>query len=364
VNAYLSVGAEACYAGHVEIAERLLPAALEGAIAGENRRLELSVRSALVLLRYCGASWEGLTDEIAVLVDELAEHPRARIDVEIASGALALVRGQVDDARSRLARAVDHCFELGGFDVLPIAVDALTRLELAGARPAAAEPTARRWITTVGAKGIWAPDARALPAVTAALVATGSHDEAGALVNRFAAALARVEAPLAEPALHAARGFSVSGAGEPLAAARAFAAAAELYGLARCDYEAALAMEQAATCLYQAGRVGQADAALHRALDALRKLGADWDGGRISRLARRHGVSVPARHRGGRRGYGNALSPREREVAELAAMGRSNKQIAADLFLSVNTVARHVSAAMRKLDVRSRAALAHRLNRG
>ncbi|HEX6335739.1 MAG TPA: AAA family ATPase [Jiangellaceae bacterium] len=361
VNAYLSVGAEACYAGHVEVAEQLLPAALDGAIAGENRRMELSVRSGLVLLRYCGAAWDGLTDEIAVLVDELAEHPRARIDVEIAGGALALVRGQVDDARSQLARAVDLCFELGGFDVLPIAVDALTRLELAGGGTAEAERTARRWITTVDAKGIWAPDARALPAVTAALVASGGLDDARSLLDRFAAALARVDAPLAEPALQAARGFLENGAGRPLAAARTFAAAAGLYELARCEYEAALAVEQAATCLYQAGRVEQAEAALHRALDAFRKLGADWDAGRVTRLARRHGVSVPARHRGGRRGYGNALSPREREVAELAAMGRSNKQIAADLFLSVNTVARHVSAAMRKLEVRSRAALAHRL---
>jgi DNA-binding NarL/FixJ family response regulator len=48
-------------------------------------------------------------------------------------------------------------------------------------------------------------------------------------------------------------------------------------------------------------------------------------------------------------------------VAELAAAGRSNKQIAAELYLSVNTVARHVTSAMRKLDVRSRAAIAHRL---
>lgn len=81
--------------------------------------------------------------------------------------------------------------------------------------------------------------------MTAALVAAGSHDDAGSLVDRFAAALARVDAPLAEPALQAARGFLASGAGEPLAAARAFAAAAELYKSARCDYEASLAMEQA-----------------------------------------------------------------------------------------------------------------------
>ncbi|RIQ23130.1 response regulator transcription factor, partial [Jiangella rhizosphaerae] len=95
---------------------------------------------------------------------------------------------------------------------------------------------------------------------------------------------------------------------------------------------------------------------------AYRDLGAEWDAGRATSAARRHGLSVPARHRGGRRGYGSQLSPREREVAELAAKGRSNKEIAAELYLSVNTVARHITTAMRKLGVRSRAAIAHQLD--
>lgn len=72
-------------------------------------------------------------------------------------------------------------------------------------------------------------------------------------------------------------------------------------------------------------------------------------------------MPVPHRHRGGRRGYGNRLSPREREVAELAALGRTNKEIANELFLSPHTVDKHVRSALRKLGVRSRAALAHRL---
>jgi DNA-binding NarL/FixJ family response regulator len=57
----------------------------------------------------------------------------------------------------------------------------------------------------------------------------------------------------------------------------------------------------------------------------------------------------------------DALTPRQRDILEHIAMGRSNKQIASELFLSVNTVARHVTAAMRKLDIGSRAGLAHRL---
>ena len=53
-----------------------------------------------------------------------------------------------------------------------------------------------------------------------------------------------------------------------------------------------------------------------------------------------------------------ALSGREREVAELVALGRTNKEIAAELFLSEKTVESHMSRLFGKLGVRSRAEVA------
>jgi len=52
------------------------------------------------------------------------------------------------------------------------------------------------------------------------------------------------------------------------------------------------------------------------------------------------------------------LSPRELEVVRLVAAGRSNQAIAAELFLSEKTVARHVSNIFGKLGVGSRTAAA------
>ena len=58
---------------------------------------------------------------------------------------------------------------------------------------------------------------------------------------------------------------------------------------------------------------------------------------------------------------GEGLTAAELQVAERAAAGQSNKQIAASLYLSDKTVEMHLSRAYRKLGIRSRAQLAEGL---
>jgi DNA-binding CsgD family transcriptional regulator len=53
-----------------------------------------------------------------------------------------------------------------------------------------------------------------------------------------------------------------------------------------------------------------------------------------------------------------ALTPRQRQICELAAVGKGNRAIAQELFLSVKTVETHLAASYRKLGVRTRAELA------
>jgi DNA-binding CsgD family transcriptional regulator len=57
-----------------------------------------------------------------------------------------------------------------------------------------------------------------------------------------------------------------------------------------------------------------------------------------------------------------SLTPSEQNVTDLAASGLSNKEIARQLFVSINTVEGHLSRAYVKLGVRSRAQLARRLS--
>jgi DNA-binding NarL/FixJ family response regulator len=77
-------------------------------------------------------------------------------------------------------------------------------------------------------------------------------------------------------------------------------------------------------------------------------------------LLRRLGRRVP------RSGTGSAggLSAREREIAELVAAGRTNRQIAATLFITDRTVENHLSRIFAKLGVTSRAAVAGHIAAG
>lgn len=359
-NAFWSIGTEVCYAGHHDVADRLLDAGLLAVADSESARLEFSLRCARVLLDYCCGQWEGLSEDIDAVTDEFAGHPRSSIDVDVVTASLALARGELDEAREQLSSVVDVVEQLGGYDLLPLPAAASIRLSLAQRDVDDALAVAERLFAAVESTGVWPPAARAVPAMTEALVTAGRIDRARALVDRFTAELRDIDAPLGPAVLPHAEGLLDAANGRYRSAVERLTTAARRYTELRCPYESAQAVERAADAAAAAG--DDPGELVRTALSGYRNLGASWDAARAADTARRLGVTVPAHRRGGRQSYGDQLSPREREVAELAAAGRTNKEIAAELYLSVNTVARHITAAMRKLGVTSRVAIVHHLS--
>ena len=110
---------------------------------------------------------------------------------------------------------------------------------------------------------------------------------------------------------------------------------------------------------------GERELALERLCDAYRtarKLGARPLASEVAREVAALGESVVGRlgARAAADADGGGLSRREREVVRLLAVGRTNREIAQDLFLSPRTVDMHVRNILRKLDCRSRVEAAGR----
>jgi ATP/maltotriose-dependent transcriptional regulator MalT len=119
-----------------------------------------------------------------------------------------------------------------------------------------------------------------------------------------------------------------------------------------------------AMLLTQSGRtsLGRARQLLERALAISDEVGMTYDAEQIRSLLAERRLSAVAHHDPG---YPNGLSEREVEVLRLIAAGRSNREIAAELVLSVRTVERHITNIYGKIDARGKAdATAYALNHG
>ena len=123
----------------------------------------------------------------------------------------------------------------------------------------------------------------------------------------------------------------------------------------------------AGRALVAAGARRDAVAQFEAARDALAGYGARRWEDEAARELRRLGrpAARPGRRRGGgpRTGIA-ALTPRERQVTELVAAGRTNRQIAGELFLSEKTVEGYLANVFAKLEVTGRAAVAAAAARG
>jgi DNA-binding CsgD family transcriptional regulator len=112
-------------------------------------------------------------------------------------------------------------------------------------------------------------------------------------------------------------------------------------------FEEARSRARLADVLRAAGRSSEAAEQAGQAMDAARRLGAQP-------LLAELRTSFPTGRQGAGAQLDDLLTPREQEVLQLVAQGRSNREIGAQLFISGKTVSVHVSNILAKLGARGR----------
>jgi len=196
----------------------------------------------------------------------------------------------------------------------------------------------------------------ALRWATTFLAGRGTESAAGACAEWLAGITGRTGNPEALAATAHALGEMALLNGEAEHGARHFLQALELLRGLDLPLDRAETQLRAGVALAAAG---EREAAIERLTDAYRtarKLGARPLAGRAQAELAQLGERVDqrhSRHAAGELEHGG-LSRRELEVVRLVAVGRTNREIAVDLFLSPRTVDMHVRNILTKLGCRSR----------
>jgi DNA-binding CsgD family transcriptional regulator len=257
-----------------------------------------------------------------------------------AVGAAFYQQGEVHRLRGEFARAEEayHQASRSGREPQP----GLARLRLIQGQVDAAAAAIRR-VVDEARDGV--TRSRLLPAHVEIMFAAGDVDAARAGGDELSEMADDLDAPLLRALATHAQGSVLVLEGDARAALGALRYAWTAWQELEVPYEAARARVLIGLACRQLGDEEGAEMELDAARWAFEQLGAVPDLARAQALSRK----AAAKPAGG-------LTARELEVLRLVATGKTNRSIAADLFLSEKTVARHVSNIFTKLGLSSRAA--------
>jgi ATP/maltotriose-dependent transcriptional regulator MalT len=191
---------------------------------------------------------------------------------------------------------------------------------------------------------------RSAPDLVEAAVRIGEPDRAAKPLRRFEQWGARAGQPWIDALVLRCRALLAPDA----EAERLYAAALEAHRREDRPFERARTQSLYGEWLRRARRKTEARTQLRAALEIFDRLGAEPWSGRVATELRATGVTTPQSRGPGALGR---LTPQELQIVRLAAQGLSNRDIAAQLFLSQRTVGYHLYKAYPKLGVAARSEL-------
>lgn len=186
-----------------------------------------------------------------------------------------------------------------------------------------------------------------------ALVIGGQLDAADALLSPYEALAAERGHRSASARLKYARGRYLGAVGDIQQAKRTFSEALDLLDGLPLRYDRARVNFAYGQTLRRAGKRRAADTVIGTARELFLSLGATTYVERCERELKAGGLNVSRIERGD-----VELTPQEQAVTALVARGLSNREVAAELFISPKTVQYHLTRIYAKLGVRSRSELA------
>jgi DNA-binding NarL/FixJ family response regulator len=204
-----------------------------------------------------------------------------------------------------------------------------------------------------------------LELLTRSFLALGRRDDAARAATCAEAKAAAVQLPLAGAWAGRATAAVALHDGDPERAAHLALASAAAADDVQAPIEAALSRTLAGRALAQASQRDHAVAELKRAAAELDACGALRYRNEAERELGKLGHRTHRRTRGGKTDSDGleSLTERELQVARLAVEGKTNPQIARELFLSKKTVETHLRHIFQKMNVSSRVALARAVER-